>query len=147
MGEWSPITYKAEWIDGAAAPDVGNRFKGYNRMPPASWWTVCEVTASEPGKVFEFRTIRVSAPFSIGAGGDREMTRWRYTFEPDGIGTRVTESYEVAFVPPILAIPERLARAVGAGRFVDRRRAKTDAGMVETLRRIKRAAEDGVAGE
>jgi uncharacterized protein YndB with AHSA1/START domain len=146
MGEWSPITYKCEWLDGADAPVVGARFKGYNRMRPARWWTVCEVTASEPGKVFEFRTMDVSLPFSIGGARNREMTRWRYTFEPDGIGTKVTESYDVAYVPPLLSIPERIARAIpgGAG-AVEKRRAKTNDGMLRTLERLKAAAEEGVS--
>jgi uncharacterized protein YndB with AHSA1/START domain len=142
MGEWSPVTYKCEWLDGATHADVGARFKGYNRMAPARWWTVCEVTALEPGKLFEFRTVEVSAPFSFGVGQPREMTRWRYEFEPEDIGTRVTERYDVAFVPPLLAVPEKIARAIpGGGRLVDNRRAKTDRGMEETLRRLKHAAE------
>src|SRR4051812_14023828 len=90
MGEWSPITYRCEWVEGSSGPVQGAKFKGYNKMPPAKWWTVCEVTESEPAKVFEFRTMRVSFPISIGVG-EREMTRWRYTFEPEGIGTKVTE--------------------------------------------------------
>jgi uncharacterized protein YndB with AHSA1/START domain len=148
MGEWSPVTYKCEWLDGATAPDVGARFKGYNQMPPARWWTVCEITASVPGKVFEFRTVDVSMPFALGAKRNTEMTRWRYTFEPDGIGTKVTESYEVAYTPPLLSIPERIARAIpgGAG-VVDRRRAKTTEGMQRTLERLKEAAEEGVSGD
>src|SRR5947209_6948062 len=100
MGQWSPVTYKCEWLDGVTEPKAGARFKGYNKMAPARWWTVCEVTEAEPGKVFEFRTVDVSKPFSLGVNAPREMTRWRHALEPDGIGTRVTESYEVVFVPP-----------------------------------------------
>jgi uncharacterized protein YndB with AHSA1/START domain len=122
MGEWSPVTYRCEWLGDASGPSVGARFKGFNRMPPAKWWTICEVTESEPGKVFAFNTVDVSFPFSLGAR-KQDMTRWRYTFEPDGIGTKVTESYEVAYTPPVLAVPERIARLLpGAGRAVDRRR-------------------------
>jgi hypothetical protein len=83
----------------------------------------------------------VSKPFSYGVQQPREMTRWRYEFEPEDIGTRVTERYDVAYTPPLLAVPERLARTIGAGRLVDNRRAKTDRGMHETLRRLKDAAE------
>jgi Polyketide cyclase / dehydrase and lipid transport len=28
MGEWSPETFEADWIDGASGPAVGARFKG-----------------------------------------------------------------------------------------------------------------------
>jgi uncharacterized protein YndB with AHSA1/START domain len=147
MGEWSPITYRCEWLDGATAPSVGAKFKGYNRMRPAKWWTVCEVTASEPGKVFEFRTIDVSFPFSVGGARNREMTRWRYEFEPDGIGTKVTESYEIVYTPLLLSIPTRIASVIpGGSRAVGQRRSKTDVGMVQTLERLKAAAEEGVTG-
>ena len=120
---------------------MGARFNGYNKMPPAKWWTICEITESVPGKVFEFRTIEVSAPFSIGAG-NREMTRWRYTFEADGIGTKVTESYDVMFTPPILRIPETIARKIpGGAKAVDKRRRGANDGMQATLERLKAVAE------
>ena len=139
MGEWSPVTYKCEWLDGATEASVGARFKGYNKMAPARWWTTCEVTAVEPGKLFEFRTV--DGTFNIGSRG-REMTRWRYEFEPEDIGTRAKESYDVSFIPALLRIPELIARKIpGGGRVVDNRRAKTDRGMEETLRRLKAAAE------
>ncbi len=142
MGEWSPITYRCVWLDGATSPTVGARFKGFNAMSPAKWWTICEVTESTPGKVFEFRTVDVSFPFSIGAR-NKEMTRWRYTFEPDGIGTKVTESYAVAHTPVVLAAPMRLAAIVPGGkRMVAKRQGRTDAGLQETLERLKAAAED-----
>jgi uncharacterized protein YndB with AHSA1/START domain len=141
MGQWSPITYKCEWVEGSSGPVKGAKFKGYNKMSPARWWTLCEVTEAEPAKVFEFRTMRVSFPISIGVG-EREMTRWRYTFEPEGIGTKVTERYEASFVPPLLSVPEVIARKVGFGKSVDRRREQTYRGMDETLQRLKAAAED-----
>ena len=142
MGEWSPITYRCEWVEGSNGPSAGARFKGYNRMPPARWWTLCEVTESVPGKVFEFRTI--DGTFSFGAR-NKEMTRWRYTFEPDGIGTRARESYAVSFIPAPLRIPEMILRRIGAGSLVDRRRAQTNRAMDETLQRIKRTAEGEVS--
>jgi uncharacterized protein YndB with AHSA1/START domain len=142
MGEWSPITYRCEWVDGATEAAVGARFKGYNKMPPARWWTLCEITELEPAKLFEFRTI--DGTFNFGSRG-REMTRWRYTFEPDGIGTRVTESYDVSFIPALLRIPEQIARKIpGGARAVDKRRAQTNRGMDETLQKLKARAEGDV---
>jgi uncharacterized protein YndB with AHSA1/START domain len=139
MGQWSPVTYRCEWVEGSTGPAVGARFKGYNKMAPFRWWTLCEITACEPGRVFEFRTI--DGNFAIGIRG-KEMTRWRYAFDPEGIGTRVTETYSVALVPPILRYPEAVMRKIpGGGRLVDRRRKQTYAGMDETLRRLKEAAE------
>jgi len=141
MGQWSPITYKCQWANGSSGPTKGATFKGYNKMMPFRWWTLCEVTDSEPGKVFEFRTMRVSFPLSIGVG-EREMTRWRYTFEPEGIGTKVTERYEAAYVPPLLSGLESAARRLGLNRTVDNRVQKTIDGMDATLERLKAAAED-----
>jgi uncharacterized protein YndB with AHSA1/START domain len=141
MGEWSPITYKCEWVDGASGPAAGARFKGYNKLPPARWWTLCEVTESDPGKVFEFRTMRVSFPISIGVG-EREMTRWRYSFEPEGIGTKVTERYVASYVPPLLSGLERAGRRLGLNRTVDNRIKLTTDGMDETLQRLKAKAEN-----
>ena len=89
-------------------------------MAPARWWTTCEITALEPGKLFEFRTI--DGTFNIGSRG-REMTRWRYEFEPEDIGTRVSETYDVSFIPGLLRIPELIARKIpGGGRLMDNRR-------------------------
>lgn len=141
MGEWSPITYKCIWLDGATGPAVGARFKGYNKLAPARWWTECEVTESEPGKVFAFRTMKVSPPIGIGVG-TREMTKWRYTIEHDGIGSNVTESYEVSFTPPLLAVPSRIASVLPGGkRAVESRTQRTHEGMRKTLERLKAVAE------
>jgi uncharacterized protein YndB with AHSA1/START domain len=143
MGEWSPVTYRCEWIKGANGPAVGARFKGYNSMSPAKWWTICEVTDASPGKVFEFSTVDVSFPFSVGVKKNTEMTRWRYTFEPEGIGTKVTESYEVVLTPPILSGPMRIGAAIpGVRSMIDKRRERADEGVRTTLERLKAAAED-----
>lgn len=127
MGEWSPACYRCEWVKGASAPEPGARFKGYNRQGISRWWTECEVTASEPGKVFEFRTV--DGLFSVGYR-NKEMTRWRYELEPDGIGTKVTESFELVALPPLL-------RPVAF--FLNRQ--DREAGIRTTLERLKTAAE------
>lgn len=129
MGEWSPVCYRCEWVGEPARPEVGSRFKGYNRQGPFRWWTVCEITGAEPGRLFEFRTIDGS--LAVGYRG-REMTRWRYEFAPDGIGTRVTESYQVVSFPWLLRPASIVLRRQG-----DQRRD----GMRTTLDRLKAAAE------
>src|SRR5881398_1972102 len=56
IGEFSPETFEAEWLDGATGPAIGARFRGHvkrNGRGP-TYWTTCKVTACEPGKVFEF---------------------------------------------------------------------------------------------
>jgi uncharacterized protein YndB with AHSA1/START domain len=139
MPEWSPITYRCVWQGDVTVPVVGARFKGYNRLAPVQWWTLCEVTALESARLFEFRTI--DGTFSIGSRG-REMTRWRYSFEPEGIGTLVTESYEVSHIPALLRVPEVIVNKIPGGKgMIARRRGKTDDSMEVTLRRLKEAAE------
>ena len=127
MGEWSPACYRCEWVKGASLPEPGARFKGYNRQGISRWWTECEVTASEPGKVFEFRTV--DGLFSVGYR-NKEMTRWRYELEPDGLGTKVSESFELGALPPLL-------RPVAY--FLNRQ--DREAGIRTTLERLKAAAE------
>jgi Polyketide cyclase / dehydrase and lipid transport len=89
MGEWSPVCRRCEWIDGYAEAEVGARFIGHNRQGPVRWSRVCEITTSDEGRAFSFRT------FFQGT----ESTRWRYRFDPTPTGTRVTESYEVVSMP------------------------------------------------
>ena len=52
IGEFSPETFEAEWLDGATGPEVGARFRGHvkrNGRGP-TYWTTCKVVDSEPGK-------------------------------------------------------------------------------------------------
>lgn len=126
MGRWSPVCHRCEWIEGSG-PEKGAKFKGWNRQGLARWWTVCEVTESEPGRVFEFRTV--DGLLNVGYR-NKEMTRWRYNFEPDGIGTKVTESFELVSFPYLL-------RPVAP--FL--RRQDRETGMRTTLERLKADAE------
>jgi uncharacterized protein YndB with AHSA1/START domain len=127
MGEWSPVCRRCEWLDAATGPEVGARFRGHNRQGPLMWSTVCEVTAADPGRVFEFRVI--DGTFAFGFRG-KEMTRWRYAFEPEGIGTRVTESYDIKAFPPLLRPSSFLLK-----------RQDREGGMRTTLDRLRKAAE------
>jgi uncharacterized protein YndB with AHSA1/START domain len=87
MGEWSPETRSAEWIDGATGPDVGARFKGHNqRGPIAKWTTTCTVIESEPGRVFAFAVGNPEKPDTV----------WRFSFVPaPDDATMVTETCEL----------------------------------------------------
>ena len=83
MGDWSPECTAGRWVGGATGPAVGVEFEGDNVAKVAGrtlkkWTTTSEVTACEPGVVFAF----------VAEG----YTTWRYTFEPAGEGTKVTES-------------------------------------------------------
>jgi hypothetical protein len=87
MGEWSPECVAARWSGDATGPAVGASFEGDNVAKVGGrvmkrWTTTSEVTACEPGVLFEF----------VAEG----YTTWRYEFTAEGDGTRVTErfSYE-----------------------------------------------------
>ena len=124
MGEWSPETTSARWVEGDG-PTSGAKFKGTNKRR-FSWTTTCTVESAEPGKEFTFV-----------AGKD---TRWRYAFEPTSTGCRVTESFEIVKEPGALM---KLLTKLGTGVSWSERDADLRRGMEETLQRIKAAAEHG----
>jgi uncharacterized protein YndB with AHSA1/START domain len=126
MGEWSPETERAEWIDGATGPAVGARFKGHNRKGRTRWSTTCEVIESQPGRAFAFAVGKVSKPETV----------WRYRFEPVAEGVQVTESFELT---KPLGFGSRLVTRVTTG--VKDRPADMEDGVRATLAALKRAAE------
>src|SRR5688572_13574019 len=86
MGEWSPETRWAEWLDGAIGPAPGVRFRGHNRRGFFQRWsTTPTVRVCDPGREFTFALGIKTHDFVV----------WRYRFEPSGEGTDVTESFTV----------------------------------------------------
>ena len=127
MGEWSPECTGGRWLGRRRAPEVGARFVGLNRRGWARWATVNQVVESRRGEVFAFRT---------GATG----VVWGYRFEPEGGGTRVTETRDLRHARTWIV---RLASPLVGG--MDRHADELRAGMAETLRRLQVAAEGGSA--
>jgi hypothetical protein len=129
MGEWSPETIGCRWLGGATGPTVGARFKGTNRRAFLRWSTKPRVVAAEPGREFAFVVNLMVF--------HRDMTKWRYQFEPaaDG-GTDVTESFEMmGDLPWYISFGERWLMKIKD------RKADLEAGMQCTLERIKAVAE------
>ena len=126
MGEWSPETEGAEWLDGATGPAVGARFRGHNRRGRSKWSTTCEVIESEPGRRFTF---------AVGSAAKPE-TVWRYRFDPVPEGVEVTESFELT---KGLGFGSRLVTRVTIG--VKDRIADLEEGARTTLAALKRVAE------
>jgi uncharacterized protein YndB with AHSA1/START domain len=88
IGEFSPETFEAEWLDGATGPAVGAKFRGHvkrNGKGPI-YWVTCTVIVSDPGREFTFGT----------AGNTEPLNVWSYKLEPAGDGTDVTESFTLA---------------------------------------------------
>jgi hypothetical protein len=125
MGEWSPETYECEWIGGATGPAVGARFKARNKRRLMRWSNKPEVIAAEPGREFAFRRTAAGS-----------VVTWRYTLEPDGAGTKVTESYEVE-KPAAGFVIAMVNLMLG----VKDRDADLAEGIRQTLERVKAAAE------
>jgi uncharacterized protein YndB with AHSA1/START domain len=126
MGEWSPETRKCEWLDGATGPAVGARFKGSNKNGVFRWTTKPTVVVADENREFAFVT----------ALSGKDATKWTYRFEPDGAGTKVTESFEMmSDMPGYINFVEKYFM-----RIKDRRANLIDA-MQRTLGRIKNAVE------
>ncbi|MGN6473577.1 MAG: SRPBCC family protein [Mycobacteriales bacterium] len=85
IGEFSPETFEAKWIDGATGPAVGAKFRGHvkrNGIGPI-YWTTCRVSECVENEVFGFEVLT----------GGRPLNTWTYRLTPTGDGTDVTESF------------------------------------------------------
>lgn len=123
MGEWSPECYRTEWVKGYDRPEVGARFKGYNKYRGFRWARTSQIEVAEPGKEFAFRTI----PAFLY----RDSTLWRYVLKSANGGTDVTESFAVSFAAfNIRLIEEKTSR-----------QDDTQRNMLRTLERLKAHAE------
>ena len=123
MGEWSPECAAVEWTDGATGPATDARFIGHNRAMGGlmRWSRKGRVLAADPGREFTFTTEE----------GGKEGVVWRYTLEAVAGGTKVTESYEIGWIPMwarIVDVPTNRAKALRKG-------------MRHTLEQLKATAE------
>jgi hypothetical protein len=126
--EFSPEVLQCRWIGGATGPAVGARFKAKNRVARGPAWSNKPVViTADRGREFAFSR---SEPL----GG---TMIWRYAFEAQGAGTRVTESYEVVdpVKRPMWFLIERIC-----GR--KDRRSDLREGMTLTLERLRAALVD-----
>jgi uncharacterized protein YndB with AHSA1/START domain len=125
MGEWSPETTSCRWLGKRKGPEVGARFVGFNKRGWARWATTVRVVEAERGRSFAFRVDGIGV-------------RWGYVFEPEGDGTRLSETRDLsgARIPVVKA----LSVFVGG---MDGHADELRAGMQATLERIKAAAEAG----
>jgi hypothetical protein len=92
IGEWSPECELVEWEGDVTLPVEGTTFNGHNAVGPGRrirYSRHGRVLVAERGKEFTFVTDEAG----------RESTLWRYRFEPTANGTRVTEGYEVRWIP------------------------------------------------
>ena len=94
IGEFSPETFEAQWLDGATGPRAGARFRGHVRRNGRGpvYWTTCTVTVSDPGREFAF---------AVNGPGEVIVNTWRYRLDPREDGTDVTESFELPGTLPM----------------------------------------------
>jgi uncharacterized protein YndB with AHSA1/START domain len=124
MGEWSPETAACEWLGRADGPAVGARFRGRNARAGRKWSTTCQVVAADPGRAFAFDV----------KGGPFPVARWEYRIEPDGNGSKVTETWTDQRGWLVNSLGKALTGV--ADRATHNRE-----GMVQTLDRLAAAAE------
>ena len=125
--ELTPDIVKVEWLDGATGAVVGARFKATNKAGRGPTWSNKPViTAADRG-----REIAWSRTEAIGG-----TLEWRYRFEPEGTGTRVTESYEVTKPLPLIGW-----FLIGTIYGLKDRRRDLRASMLRTLDRIAELTE------
>ena len=132
MGEWSPEYQSGDWLDGAAGPAVGSRFKGRNRRGDRAWESESTVIESVPGQVLAWA---VSDP-------DNAAATWRFDLQSEGNGTRVRQHVRLGPGPSgltarIAEVPDREEDIVAA------RCAEIRRNMQATLEGLKAAAEQG----
>jgi hypothetical protein len=124
IGEFSPETFEAEWLEGATGPALGATFRGHvkrNEWGP-TYWTTCTVTSCESGADFGFKVVI----------NDYPVNNWRYQIAPAGDGVDVTESF---FMTPNLGTK---IYATTIGRLRKRRNLND---MRRTLERMKAVVE------
>jgi ribosome-associated toxin RatA of RatAB toxin-antitoxin module len=131
MGEWSPECVNVTWADGADGPVVGAQFHGTNKRNDNEWTTPNTILVADEGKEFAW----------VVGTADFQVTRWRFVFDAENGGTKVTESFElgdqeVGFSSAVMAAPEAERAAL-----VEARRTQLIADMQATLTRLKECVE------
>jgi hypothetical protein len=128
IGEFSPETFEAEWLDGATGPAEGATFRGHvkrNEKGPV-YWTTAKVLVCDPPREFTFGVLN----------GDNVLNTWGYRLEPlpDGAGTAVTEFFRLSDNLPMKIYWTLMGWARG----------KTNRnGMLRTLEAMKAVVEAG----
>lgn len=126
-GEWSSENTGGYWRKGPdgvpGTGQVGDMFVGVNKIGDVEWKAPVEIVEREEGRAFGFVT----------GGMEYNIALWRYQVEPTDSGTRLTESYELRTLSPLMVENGQAE--------VDYRRENMISSIRATLENIKAAAE------
>lgn len=130
VGEWSDECLRCTWVEGAAGPVAGARFRGRNRRGGLRWSRLNEIVVADAPRELVWRTVP-SGPYP-------DSVEWRITLCPEGDGTRVTESYRIVHIPKLMEwvitafFPPHRDRTSDLERDLDRLRALVETQPVAT---------------
>ncbi|MGB6059032.1 MAG: SRPBCC family protein [Microthrixaceae bacterium] len=128
---------EVQWLDGATAVAIGNRFSGRNRNDQRGEWTTeCEVVELEPGRRWVWQVngdegVMATWGFELDPGRDSATVRHWGRMGPSASGL-------TAF---IATMPDR------EGRIISGRMSQWRESMTATLEGLKQLIEGPTAGE
>jgi polyketide cyclase/dehydrase/lipid transport protein len=94
VGEWSGECRGCAWVAPSDRAAAGARFRGRNRRGGLRWSRVNVVDVADAPRELVWRTVpRFPYPDSV---------RWRVSIEPEGVGARVSESFDVLRLPRVM---------------------------------------------
>ncbi|KOG43652.1 SRPBCC family protein [Streptomyces resistomycificus] len=131
MPRMSSELQHVEWLDGRTAPALGARFIGRSKHEAlGEWTTTSHIVEYEPPRLLAWGVENPQNPTAI----------WRFTLEPQGGGTLLSEWMQMGPAPSGLSfaidrMPEKEQKIV----FVRMR--EFEANMTITLEEIKKLAE------
>jgi hypothetical protein len=94
VSEWSHETVDARWVPPATEAIVGARFIGTNVLGKMRWRRTNEVLAIEPARSITWRTV----PSRLYS----DSTKWTLEVEPSDGRTRLTQTFEILRLNPVL---------------------------------------------
>ena len=93
-GEWSHECGEVRWLDGAAAPAPGVRFRGRNHAGWLRWGRTCELLRVAAPSELAWRTV----PSPLYP----DSTEWSVRLQPVGDRTRIVQEFTVVRAPRLL---------------------------------------------
>jgi hypothetical protein len=130
-GRFSSEFQGGELLGGATSTGLGVQFRGRSQHPAVGTWeTISTVCEYEPERTFGWAVGDPDCP----------AARWRFTLEPHGAGTRLTQWAQLgpgeSFISAVIT-----QRPDKEHRILRRRLAEHQANMAATLAGIKELAE------